>query len=102
MKAVRFHEYGAPDVLVYEEIERPAPGPGEALIRVAATSFNPVDAGIRSGARQGPFPVTLPHVPGTDVAGTIEELGEGAAAGAVGEDVVGFLPIVPDGASAEY
>jgi NADPH:quinone reductase-like Zn-dependent oxidoreductase len=102
MKAVRFHQYGAPDVLTYEDVERLVPGPGEALIRVAATSFNPVDAGIRSGARQGPFPVALPHVPGTDVAGTVEELGEGAAAVAVGEDVVGFLPIVPDGASAEY
>ena len=102
MKAVRFHEYGAPDVLTYEETERPIPGPGEALIRVAATSFNPVDAGIRAGERQGPFPVTLPHVPGTDVAGAVEELGEGATGIAVGEDVVGFLPIVPDGASAEY
>jgi NADPH:quinone reductase-like Zn-dependent oxidoreductase len=102
MKAVRFHQYGAPDVLTYEDVERPVPGPGEALIRVAATSFNPVDAGIRSGARQGPFPVALPHVPGTDVAGTVEERGEGAAAVAVGEDVVGFLPIVPDGAAAEY
>lgn len=102
MKAVRFHQYGAPDVLTYEDADRPVPGPGEALIRVAATSFNPVDAGIRSGARQGPFPVTLPHVPGTDVAGAVEELGEGATGIAVGEDVVGFLPIVPDGASAEY
>ncbi len=102
MKAVRFHEYGAPDVLVYEDAERPTPGPGEALIRVAATSFNPVDAGIRAGERQGPFPVVLPHVPGTDVAGTVEELGEGASGVAVGDDVVGFLPIVPDGASAEY
>jgi hypothetical protein len=55
MKAVRFHEYGTSDVLRQEEIERPAPGPGEALIRVAATSFNAVDAGIRSGARRGPF-----------------------------------------------
>ena len=102
MKAIRFHEYGAPDVLRHEDIERPVPGPGEALIRVAATSFNPVDAGIRAGTRQGPFPVVLPHVPGADVAGTIEELGEGTAEVAVGEEVVGFLPIVPDGASAEY
>ena len=102
MKAIRFHEYGAPDVLRDEDVERPVPGPGEALIRVAATSFNAVDAGIRAGTRQGPFPVTLPHVPGVDVAGTVEELGAGVAGVAVGEDVVGFLPIVPDGAAAEY
>jgi NADPH:quinone reductase-like Zn-dependent oxidoreductase len=102
MKAVRFHEYGAPDVLRQEDVERPSPRPGEALIRVAATSFNAVDAGIRSGARQGPFPVSLPHIPGVDVSGTVEELGDGAAGVAVGEDVVGFLPIIADGASAEY
>jgi NADPH:quinone reductase-like Zn-dependent oxidoreductase len=101
MKAMRFHEYGAPDVLREEEIERPTPGPGEALIRVAATSFNAVDAGIRSGERQGPFPVTLPHIPGVDVAGTVEEVGDGADV-AVGDEVVGFLPIIADGASAEY
>jgi len=102
MKAVRFHEYGDPDVLVYEEAERPAPGEGEVLVRVAATTFNPVDAGIRSGNRQGPFPVTLPHVPGIDLGGTVEELGEGVAGTAVGDQVIAFLPIVPDGAAAEY
>jgi NADPH:quinone reductase-like Zn-dependent oxidoreductase len=102
MKAMRFHEYGTPDLLRYEDVERPVPGPGEALIRVAATSFNAVDAGIRAGTRQGPFPVTLPHIPGVDLAGTVEELGAGVAGVAVGENVVAFLPIVPDGAAAEY
>jgi len=102
MKAVRFHEYGDPDVLVYEEAQRPAPGSGEVLVRVAATTFNAVDAGIRSGNRQGPFPVTLPHIPGIDLAGTVEELGEGVASAEVGDEVIAFLPIVPDGAAAEY
>jgi NADPH:quinone reductase-like Zn-dependent oxidoreductase len=102
MKAMRFHEYGTPDLLRYEDVERPVPGPGEALIRVAATSFNAVDVGIRAGTRQGPFPVTLPHIPGVDLAGTVEELGAGVAGVAVGENVVAFLPIVPDGAAAEY
>jgi NADPH:quinone reductase-like Zn-dependent oxidoreductase len=102
MKAVRFHEYGDPDVLVYEDVERPAPGAGQALIRVAATTFNPLDAGIRSGNRQGPFPVELPHVPGIDVSGTVAALGEGVDGVEVGDPVIGFLPIVPDGAAAEY
>ena len=44
MKAMRFHEYGEPDVLRLEDVDEPAPGPGEARVRVAATSFNPVDA----------------------------------------------------------
>ncbi len=47
MKAVRFHEYGDPQVLRVEEVEVPAPGPGEVLVRVAGTSFNSVDANIR-------------------------------------------------------
>jgi NADPH:quinone reductase-like Zn-dependent oxidoreductase len=102
MKAVRFHEYGGPEVLRYEDVERPDPGAGEVLLRVAATSFNGIDAGIRSGNMQGPFPVTLPHTPGIDVAGTVEELGDGVEDVAVGDKVIGFLPMVAPGASAEY
>ncbi len=71
-------------------------------IRVAATSFNPVDDGIRGGYLQGPFPVTLPHIPGIDVAGTVDALGEGVTDVQVGDDVIGFLPMVADGAAAEY
>ncbi|PVY98004.1 NADP-dependent oxidoreductase [Actinomycetospora cinnamomea] len=106
MKAVRFHEYGGPDVLRYEDVERPVPGAGQVRVRVAGSAFNLVDDGIRGGYLQGPFPVSLPHTPGVEVAGTIDALGEGVADGAdglrVGDDVVGFLPIVPDGAAAEY
>ena len=102
MKAVRFHEYGDPGVLRYEDVERPAPGPGQVLIRVAATSFNGVDGNIRGGFMQGPIPVTLPHTPGIDVAGTVEALGAGVVGIEVGERVVGFLPMVDDGAAAEY
>ena len=72
MKAMRFHEYGGPDVLRYEDVEQPTPGAGEVRLRVAATSFNGVDAGIRGGYLQGPFPVTLPHTPGIDVAGRVD------------------------------
>ena len=102
MKAMRFHEYGDPAVLVYEDVERPAAGAGEALIRVASTSFNPVDDGIRGGYLQGPFPVELPHTPGIDVAGTVEALGERVDNVAVGDQVVGFLPIEGNGAAAEF
>lgn len=102
MKAVRFHEYGDPDVLRYEEVEEPVPGAGEVRVRVTATSFNPVDDGIRGGYLQAPFPVTLPHTPGIDVSGTVETVGDGVTGLEVGADVVGFLPIVADGAAAEY
>jgi NADPH:quinone reductase-like Zn-dependent oxidoreductase len=102
MKAMRFHEFGGPDALRYEEIEEPTPDAGEVRIRVAATSFNGVDAGIRGGYLQGPFPVVLPHTPGIDVAGTVDAVGEGVANVKVGDRVVGFLPMTADGASAEY
>lgn len=93
MKAVRFHEYGTPDVLRYEDVEQPVPAAGEVRIRVAATSFNPVDGNIRAGFMQGPIPVTLPHTPGIDVAGTVDALGEGADRVRAGDQVVGFLPM---------
>ena len=102
MKAVRFHEYGDPSVLRYEDVERPVPGAGEVLIRVAATSFNGVDGNIRAGFMQGPIPVTLPHTPGIDVSGTIAGLGEDAGGFEVGDRVIGFLPMAGDGAAAEY
>ena len=102
MKAVRFHEYGDPSVLRYEDIERPTAGAGQVLIRVAATSFNGVDGNIRAGFMQGPIPVTLPHTPGIDVAGTVAGLGEGVTGVWVGDPVIGFLPMTEDGAAAEY
>lgn len=102
MKAVRFHEYGDPDVLRKEIVDQPEPGAGQVRIRVTATSFNGVDARIRSGGMQGLLPVELPHIPGIDVAGTVEALGAGVDNVRVGEHVIGLLPMVADGAAAEY
>ncbi|MFK4107513.1 NADP-dependent oxidoreductase [Streptomyces sp. NPDC002176] len=102
MKAVRYHQYGDPDVLRHEDVEQPVPGAGQVLVRVAATSFNPVDANIRAGFMQGPIPVTLPHTPGIDVAGTVDALGEGVTGLRAGDQVIGFLPMGEPGAAAEY
>ncbi|MDH6589806.1 NADPH:quinone reductase-like Zn-dependent oxidoreductase [Streptomyces sp. SAI-133] len=102
MKAVRFHEYGDPGVLRYEDVELPVPGAGQVRIRVAATSFNSVDGNIRGGFMQGPIPVELPHTPGIDVAGTVDALGEGVTGLAAGDQVVGFLPMDKPGAAAQY
>ena len=102
MKAVRFSEYGGPEVLRYEDVEQPVPGAGQVRIRVAATSFNGVDGNIRGGFMQGPIPVELPHTPGIDVAGTVDALGDGVHDVAVGDQVVGFLPMAGTGAAAEY
>jgi len=102
MKAVRYHEYGSSAVLHYEDAERPVAGPGRVLVRVAATSFNPVDAAIRAGYLQQAFAVRLPHIPGLDVAGTVAGLGNEVSSVREGEAVVGFLPMNADGAAAEY
>ncbi|QKV73593.1 NADP-dependent oxidoreductase [Amycolatopsis sp. Hca4] len=102
MKAVRFHEYGTPEVLRYEDVALPVPAAGQVRVRVAATSFNSVDGNIRGGFMQGPIPVALPHTPGLDVAGTVDALGEGVGNVAVGDEVIGFLPMDKPGAAAEY
>ena len=102
MKAVRFHEFGDPGVLRHEDVEQPEPGPGEVRLRVAGSAFNPVDDGIRGGYLQEPFPVTLPHTPGIEVSGRVDALGEGVDDVAVGDAVIGFLPMVADGAAAEF
>jgi NADPH:quinone reductase-like Zn-dependent oxidoreductase len=102
MKAVRYHSYGDSDVLVYEEVDRPVAGPGQVVVQVAGTSFNPVDAAIRAGFLQQVFPVAFPHIPNFDVAGVIAEVGEGVSGWSVGDAVVAFLPMTAPGAAAEY
>ncbi|PRX46658.1 NADPH:quinone reductase-like Zn-dependent oxidoreductase [Prauserella shujinwangii] len=102
MKAMRYHRYGGSDVLDHEEAERPVPGPGQVLVRVAGTSFNPVDIGLRAGALREVFPLSFPHVPGVDLAGTVAELGADVEGWRAGDAVVAFLPMNADGAAAEY
>ena len=102
MKAIRFHTFGDTDVLRYEDVATPEPGPGEVLVRVAGTSFNGVDANIRAGLMTDAMPLALPHTLGVDLAGTIDALGADVGGLAVGDRVVGFLPFVADGASAEH
>ena len=68
MHAVVIHETGNPDVLHYEETDRPEPGDGEVLIRVRAASVNPADWKARRGFREMPLPAVL----GYDVSGTVE------------------------------
>ncbi|NRD27975.1 NADP-dependent oxidoreductase [Frigoribacterium sp. VKM Ac-2836] len=100
MKAVRFEQVGGPEVLQHVEVEQPAPGAGEVLVRVAASAYNAADGGMRGGFL--PIPVTLPHVPGYDVSGTVEALGDDVEGLAVGDEVVGFLPMERDGGAAEF
>ncbi|MCA5922015.1 NADP-dependent oxidoreductase [Curtobacterium oceanosedimentum] len=100
MQAVRFHEVGGPEVLRTEDVDQPTPAAGQVRLRVAASAFNAADDGMRGGFL--PIPVQLPHVPGYDVSGTVDALGEGVDGIAVGDAVIAFLPMERDGGAAEY
>lgn len=100
MKAVHFHEVGGPEVLQFGEVEQPVPAAGQVRLRVAASAFNAADNGMRAGFL--PIPVVLPHVPGYDVSGIIDAVGGGVEGVAVGDRVIGFLPMEQDGGAAEY
>ncbi|MBW4042573.1 MAG: NADP-dependent oxidoreductase [Acidobacteria bacterium] len=100
MKAVRFHEVGGPEVLRYEEMALPIPAAGQVRLRVAASAFNAADGGMRGGLL--PIPVALPLVPGYDVSGIVDAVGDGVDGVAVGDAVIGFLPMDRDGGAAEY
>jgi NADPH:quinone reductase-like Zn-dependent oxidoreductase len=102
MKAVRIHGYGGPEVLAYEDAPRPAPGAGEVLIRVHATSVNPFDCALRAGYLAGYFQPTLPLVLGTDASGTIEEMGPGTDSFKRGESVYARGGVTRDGTNAEF
>jgi len=87
MKAVVLHEYGPPSKLKYEDFPDPKPGPGEVLVAVRASSLNPIDWKMRSGAAKAHFPVSFPGILGRDVAGIVRELGEGVKDFAIGDRV---------------
>jgi NADPH:quinone reductase-like Zn-dependent oxidoreductase len=90
MKASVIHQYGGPEVLKYEDYADPTVGDGQVLVRVAATSINPVDLGRRSGMMKNIFPINFPGIIGLDVAGTIVKLGPGVKSFSEGEKVFAF------------
>ena len=102
MKAIRIHEYGGPDVLSIDEIPVPEPAADEVLIRVHATSVNPVDWKIREGLRKEKFPAKLPLTLGWDVSGVVEQVGEKVSIFRKGDEVYGRPDPTKNGAYAEY
>jgi NADPH:quinone reductase-like Zn-dependent oxidoreductase len=87
---VRFDHYGDVDVLNVVEVERPTPGPGEALIQVKAAGINPGEASIRKGLLHERWPATFPSGEGSDLAGVVVEVGPGVDSVAVGDEVIGW------------
>ncbi|MFF3431789.1 NADP-dependent oxidoreductase [Streptomyces sp. NPDC002602] len=108
MRAVRIHEYGGPEVLRYDEVPIPTPGPGEVLVRVHAAGVNPPDRYLRNGLTRIPgkseSAVSLPVIPGTDVSGVVEAVAADVDNLAVGDEVFGLLrfPGFDGSAYAEY
>jgi len=85
MTAMILREHGGPDVLRLEQVPLPEPGPGEVRVRICAVALNHLDIWVRKG---GPaFKLEYPHRLGSDIAGTIDELGPGAK-GDIGAKVV--------------
>ena len=95
MRAIRLHEHGGPDVLRYEQVPLPQPGPGEVLVRVHAVGVNPPDWYLRDGMSNLPENVrpkfSLPVIPGTDLSGVIEAVAADVDDFRVGDEVFGLL-----------
>jgi NADPH:quinone reductase-like Zn-dependent oxidoreductase len=89
-RAVRFDEYGGIDVLKVAEVDRPVPEQGQVLVRVRAAGINPGEAKIRSGALAERWPATFPSGQGSDLAGVVEEPGQGVTGFSAGDEVIGF------------
>jgi NADPH:quinone reductase-like Zn-dependent oxidoreductase len=87
MKAIVVQQYGGPEVLKFEDYPDPVPGPGEVLVRVAATSVNPIDYKRRAGLTKDFYPLQFPGLIGVDMAGTVVKLGPGVEGFSVGDQV---------------
>ncbi|MEV5882600.1 zinc-binding dehydrogenase [Streptomyces sp. NPDC052020] len=98
MHAIRLHAFGPAENLAYEEVEDPAPGPGQVRVAVRAAGVHLLDTALREGMR-GPLPElpALPTVPGREVAGVVDALGEGAPGTWLGKRVVAHLGFAPGG-----
>jgi NADPH:quinone reductase-like Zn-dependent oxidoreductase len=98
MNALRIHEYGGS--LQLDEVEKPVASAGQVVIRNKATSFNPIDPGRASGVMRQMFPLQFPWIPGGDVSGTVESIGEGVTDFKPGDEVFGYS--MTGGAYAEF
>jgi NADPH:quinone reductase-like Zn-dependent oxidoreductase len=102
MKAIVIHEYGGPEVLKYEDVPRPEPKEDQILVRVIAAGVNPVDEAGRSEGSAKFFGITLPFVPGYDIAGIVEKTGGKITKFKTGDSVYAYLSLTNGGGYAEY
>lgn len=104
MRAVSYSQFGGPEVLHVADVPVPEPGPAQVRVRVTASVVHPVDLMVRSGLFPAPLPTGLPHIPGWDVAGTVDAVGPSVEEFTIGDEVIGFSPWLQTtvGAHAEY
>src|SRR5438132_9438089 len=100
--AIVVHEYGGPEVLKYEDVQRPEPRDDEILIRVIAAGVNAVDASIRSGKFAKVLGTRLPLIPGSDIAGVVEKAGSKITKFKNGDSVFAYTNLKDGGGYAEY
>jgi NADPH:quinone reductase-like Zn-dependent oxidoreductase len=89
-RAVRYDHYGGVDVLNVVDVDPPEAGPGQLLVRVRAAGINPGEAKIRDGLLDSLYPATFPSGQGSDLAGVVEQVGDGVEGFGVGDEVIGF------------
>jgi len=102
MKAIVVHEYGGPEVLKYEDAPRPEPKENEILVKVIAAGVNPVDSAARSQKYARFMNITLPAIPGYDIAGIVERTGTSVTKFKAGDPVYAYIALDKGGAYAEY
>ena len=102
MKAIRFHHYGGPDLLVLDEVPSPDLCAGEVLVRVQAAGVNPADYKFRAGWFKDFVKLTLPFIPGADFSGTVEQVGPGVHCFKAGDEVFGMRDVQVGGSYAQY
>lgn len=95
MKAIQIHQTGGPEVLTLADLSIPTPGPGQVLLKIAATGVNFIEIYFREGRYKAP----LPLIPGSEASGVVEQLGEGVEGFAVGDHVAS---VSVQGSYAEY
>lgn len=103
MRAITYARYGGPEVLELTELPTPKVGPDSVLVRVRATSVNPVDWKVREGYLDAIMDAVFPVVPGWDVAGVVEQVGLDTPELSVGDEVLGYVrtDVVHGGTTAE-
>jgi NADPH:quinone reductase-like Zn-dependent oxidoreductase len=106
MNAVRLHEFGAPEVLRYEQVNKPELRSGEVLVRVHAVAINPPDWYLRGGYKMLPPEwqpaIALPAIPGTDISGIVDAVAADVEGFAIGDAVFGMVRFPSFGDSAAY